>query len=218
MRSSFEKRAKLPDQGKIIELREPIARTSLIVPADNVGVIMQLCEDRRGTYVRTEYLSQTRVILTYDLPFAEMVYDFYDKMKSATHGYGTMDYHVKGFHVSDLVRLRILVGGQEVDALSTIVHKDQAEYKGRKIIQVLRKEIPRHMFEVPLQASIGKRIVARETIRAMFKNVTAKCYGGDITRKRKLIEKQREGKKKMKAVGSVQIPQKAFMAVLSAGR
>ncbi len=188
--------AKLPDEGNIIELREPIARTSLIVPAENVGVIMQLCEDRRGTYIRTEYLSPTRVILTYDLPFAEMVYDFYDKMKSATRGYGTMDYHVNGFQASNLVRLRILVAGHEVDALSTIVHKDQAEHRGRKIIHVLRKEIPRHMFEVPLQAAIGKRIVARETIKAMSKNVTAKCYGGDITRKRKLIEKQREGKKR----------------------
>lgn len=210
--------AKLPDEEKIIELREPIARTNLIVPAENVGIIMQLCEDRRGTYVRTEYLSPSRVILTYDLPFAEMVYDFYDKMKSATRGYGTMDYHIIGFQASNLVRLRILVGGQEVDALSTIVHRDQAEQKGRKIIQILRKEIPRHMFEVPLQAAIGKRIIARETIKAIFKNVTAKCYGGDITRKRKLLEKQREGKKKMKAVGSVQIPQKAFMAVLSAGK
>jgi len=206
--------AKIPDTVSIQEFREPTARVTLIVPHDNVGPIMQLCTDRRGTFVKTEYLSPTRVILTFDMPFAEIVYDFYDKLKSATRGYGTMDYTLTGYRDDDLVKLKILVMNEEVDALSTVVHRSTAAQKGRKIIQILRKEIARHLFQIPLQAAVGGKIVAREDIKPVGKNVTAKCYGGDITRKRKLLEKQKEGKKKMKAVGSVEIPQSAFMAVL----
>ncbi|MBI4565047.1 MAG: elongation factor 4 [Planctomycetes bacterium] len=206
--------AKLPDDSLLEEWREPVVRASLIVPTESIGAIMSLCEGRRGTYEKTEYISPTRVILTYKLPFAEIVYDFYDRLKSLTRGYGTLDYRFIGYETSDLTRLRILVGGQEVDALSVIFHRETAEQKGRRILRVLRKEIPRQMFEVALQAAIGKKVIAREDISALAKNVTAKCYGGDISRKRKLWEKQKEGKKRMKAVGRVEIPQEAFMAVL----
>src|SRR5262245_21312591 len=206
--------AKLPDDPLIDEWREPVVRASLIVPSESIGAIMTLCEGRRGTYEKTEYISPTRVILTYKLPFAEIVYDFYDKLKSMTRGYGTLDYRFLGYETAELTRLRILVGGQEVDALSVIIHRENAEAKGRRILRVLRKEIPRQMFEVALQAAIGKKVIAREDISALAKNVTAKCYGGDISRKRKLWEKQKEGKKRMKAVGRVEIPQAAFMAVL----
>ncbi|NUN48605.1 MAG: elongation factor 4 [Candidatus Brocadiae bacterium] len=207
--------AKLPDDGEIEEFREPISRLKLITPKDSIGDCMKLCLERRATFVTQEYISPTRVMLTYDIPFAEIIYDFYDKMKSITRGYGTMDYTVTGYRADNLARVRILVGGQEVDALSIVCHRDHAEYKGRKVLTILRKEIPRHLFEVALQAAIGGRVIARETIKSVGKNVTAKCYGGDITRKRKLLEKQKEGKKKMKNVGSVEIPQKAFLAVLS---
>jgi GTP-binding protein LepA len=190
-------------------------RVSLILPSDTIGALMKVCEDRRGTFVRQEYLSTKRVMLVYDLPLAEILYDFYDLLKSATKGYGTMDYDLLGFRNAELVRLRILVGGEEVDALSSICHRDEAEGRGRDVLKRLRKEIPRHMFEVALQAAVGGKIVARENIAAMRKNVTSKCYGGDITRKRKLLEKQKEGKKRMKLVGNVEIPQKAFLAVLS---
>jgi GTP-binding protein LepA len=206
--------AKLPDDPLIEEWREPVVRASIIVPAESIGAIMSLCEGRRGTYEKTEYISPTRVILTYKLPFAEIVYDFYDKLKSMTRGYGTLDYRFLGYETAELTRLRILVGGQEVDALSVIIHRENAEAKGRRILRVLRKEIPRQMFEVALQAAIGKKVIAREDISALAKNVTAKCYGGDISRKRKLWEKQKEGKKRMKAIGRVEIPQAAFMAVL----
>jgi GTP-binding protein LepA len=206
--------AKLPDDPLIEEWREPVVRASIIVPAENIGAIMTLCEGRRGTYEKTEYISPIRVILTYKLPFAEIVYDFYDKLKSMTRGYGTLDYRFLGYETADLTRLRILVGGQEVDALSIIIHRENSEQKGRRILRVLRKEIPRQMFEVTLQAAIGKKIIAREDISALKKDVTAKCYGGDISRKRKLWEKQKEGKKRMKSVGRVEIPQSAFMAVL----
>ena len=206
--------AKLPDDGLIHEWREPVVRAQLIIPTECIGVIMQLCQERRGTYEKTEYISKTRVILTYRLPFAEVVYDFYDKMKSMTRGYGTFDYRFIGFEPSNLVRLRIMVAGSEVDALSVIVHRETAELRGRRILRVLRKEIPKQMFEVALQAAIGKKVIAREDIGALAKNVTAKCYGGDISRKRKLWEKQKEGKKRMKSVGNVDIPQEAFMAVL----
>jgi len=210
--------AKLPDEGEIEEFREPICRLKLITPTESIGDCMKLCLERRGTFVSQEYISPIRVILQYDIPFAEIIYDFYDKMKSITRGYGTMDYHVEGYQPDNLVRLRILVGGTEVDALSVVCHRDQAEYKGRKVIQILRREIPRHLFEVALQAAIGGRVIARENIKAVGKNVIAKCYGGDISRKRKLLEKQKEGKKKMKNVGAVEIPQKAFLAVLSVDR
>jgi GTP-binding protein LepA len=209
--------AKLPDEQFIREWREPVVKAKIITPAEFIGFIMQLCEEKRGTYLKTTYLSPTRVILEYRLPFAEIVYDFYDKLKSGTRGYGTLDYVVEKYTPAELCRLRILVGGQEVDALSTIVAREFAERKGRAVLRVLRKEIPRHMFEVSLQAAIGKKIIAREDIAALAKNVTAKCYGGDISRKRKLWEKQKEGKKRMKAIGRVEIPQEAFMAVLRSG-
>jgi GTP-binding protein LepA len=209
--------AKLPDDAMIKEWREPMVRATLIVPAESIGAIMQLCQDRRGEYLKTEYISKTRVILYYKMPFAEIVYDFYDKLKSMTRGYGTLDYNLLGYQPAELCRLRILVAGNEVDALSVIVHRATAEQKGRKVLRVLRKEIPRHLFEIALQAAIGGKIIAREDIGAVGKNVLAKCYGGDITRKRKLLEKQKEGKRRMKNVGAVEIPQSAFMAVLRAG-
>jgi GTP-binding protein LepA len=209
--------AKLPDEAMIKEWREPMVRATIIIPADCIGPIMTLCQERRGEYLKTEYISKTRVIIHYKLPFAEIVYDFYDKLKSLTRGYGTLDYHMTGYEAGNLCRLRILVAGNEVDALSIIVHRDTAEQKGRKVLKVLRKEIPRHLFEIALQAAIGGKIIAREDIGSVGKNVLAKCYGGDITRKRKLLEKQKEGKKRMKNVGAVEIPQNAFMAVLKAG-
>jgi len=208
----------LPDENQIDEIREPIVRVDLIVPADSIGGVMQLADDRRGLYRETEYLSSERVILTYEFPLAEIIYDFYDKLKSATRGYGTMDYEVIDYRPDDLVKLDILVNNQKVDALSVIVHKSKADARGRRLIIKLRREISRHMFEIPLQAAIGSRVIARETIKALRKNVTAKCYGGDVTRKRKLLEKQKAGKKRMKMVGNVEIPQKAFLAVLEAGQ
>jgi GTP-binding protein LepA len=205
---------KVPDAGQIEEFREPIVRISFLLPAENIGDLMQLCTERRGTYLRTEYLSPTRAILAYELPLAEVIYDLYDKLKSVTHGYGTMDYDLLGFRPADLVRLDILVAGKRLDALSTIVHRSTAERRGRKLVKKLRGEIDRHLFEVVLQAAIGSRVIARESIAPMRKNVTAKCYGGDITRKRKLLAKQAAGKKRMKQVGQVGIPQEAFLAVL----
>jgi GTP-binding protein LepA len=206
---------KMPDANLIDEVREPVVLLTLIIGADHVGGIMKLCIDRRGTFESQEYISTTRVSLRFEMPLSEIIYDFYDRLKSITRGYGTMDYELLGFRAADLVRLRILVMRNEVDALSMIVHRSTAEYRGRKLLKKLRSEIPRHLFEVPLQAAIGGKIVARETIRALAKDVTAKCYGGDISRKRKLLEKQKEGKRRMKAVGGVEIPQKAFLAALS---
>jgi len=207
----------VPDAGEIEEFRQPIVRVNFVLPVESIGPVMQLCTDRRGVYIKTEYLSGTRAILTYELPLAEVIYDMHDKLKSSTRGYGTMDYEFVGYHPADLVRLDILVGGKRVDALSIVCDRRDAERRGRAIVKKLRGEIDRHMFEVALQAAIGARIIARETISAMRKNVTAKCYGGDITRKRKLWAKQREGKKRMKSIGSVDIPQKAFLAVLETG-
>jgi GTP-binding protein LepA len=204
----------VPDAGVIEEFREPIVKISFLIPAENIGSLMGMCTDRRGTFVRTEYLSKQRVILVYEMPLAEVIYDLYDKLKSVTHGYGTMDYEVLGFRAADLVKLDILVHGQKVDALSVIVHRSSAERRGRAILKKLREEIDRHLFEVALQAAVGARVVARENIAAMRKNVTAKCYGGDITRKRKLWSKQAEGKKRMKQIGQVEVPQEAFLAVL----
>jgi GTP-binding protein LepA len=205
---------KVPEAGQIEEFREPIGRVSFLLPAPNIGDLMTLCSERRGVYVRTEYLSPTRAILVYELPLAEVIYDLYDKLKSVTHGYGTMDYELLGYRAADLVRLDVLVHHNRVDALSTIVHRGTAERRGRNLLKKLREEIDRHLFEVVLQAAIGSRIIARENIAAMKKNVTAKCYGGDITRKRKLWAKQAAGKKRMKQVGQVEIPQEAFLAVL----
>jgi GTP-binding protein LepA len=204
----------VPDAGQIEEFREPIVRISFLLPSENIGDLMQLCTERRGTYVRTEYLSPARVILVFEMPLAEVIYDLYDKLKSVTHGYGTMDYEFLGYRPADLVRLDILVHGKRVDALSTIVHRGFADRRGRRLLKKLREEIDRHLFEVVLQAAIGNRIIARESIAPMRKNVTAKCYGGDITRKRKLWAKQAEGKKRMKQVGQVEIPQEAFLAVM----
>jgi GTP-binding protein LepA len=204
----------VPDTGQIEEFREPFVRISFLLPAENIGDLMQLCSERRGTYLRTEYLSPKRAMLVYELPLAEVIYDLYDKLKSVTHGYGTMDYEFLGYRPADLVRLDILVAGKRVDALSTIVHRTFAERRGRKLVRKLRGEIERHLFEIAIQAAIGSRIIARETIAPMRKNVTAKCYGGDITRKRKLWAKQAAGKKRMKQVGQVEIPQEAFLAVL----
>jgi GTP-binding protein LepA len=204
----------VPDSGQIEEFREPFVKINFLVPVANVGDLMQMCADRRGTFERQEYLSPTRVMLTYELPLAEVIYDLYDKLKSVTHGYGTMDFELVGFRPADLVRLDILVHGNRVDALSVIVHRATAERRGRKLVQKLKGEIDRHLFEIALQAAIGTRVIARETISAMRKNVTAKCYGGDITRKRKLWAKQAAGKKRMKQVGQVEIPQEAFLAVL----
>ena len=205
----------VPMEGDIEEFREPIVAMKIVLPSEYIGAVMQICEERRGKYISTEYLSEKRVILNYELPLAEVIFDFYDKLKSATRGYGTMDYTFLGYRPADLVRLDILVGGKKVDALSSIVHKDQAYYKGKRLAKKLREEIPRHLFEVVIQAAIGSRIIAREAIRPMRKDVTAKCYGGDITRKRKLLEKQKEGKKRLKVVGSVEIPQEAFLSVLT---
>ncbi|MEZ0265011.1 MAG: elongation factor 4, partial [Phycisphaerae bacterium] len=204
----------LPNPTSISEIREPFIEMNLILPADNVGALMKLCEDRRGVYKKTEYIGAARVILQYELPLAEVIYDFYDKLKSATKGYGTMDYDVIGFRPGDLVRMDILVNADRVDALALIVHRSKAESRGRKLLVRLKEEIDKHLFEIPLQAAIGGKIIARETIKSVGKNVTAKCYGGDVTRKRKLLEKQKEGKKRMKRVGSVDIPQEAFMAIL----
>jgi len=207
----------LPEPNYIEEIREPYVRVDLIVPSEAIGNVMQLAEERRATYMKTEYLSADRVILEYEFPLAEIIYDFYDKLKSASRGYGTMDYEMIGYRADNLVKMDILVNNNKVEALSIICHHTQAQKRGRAVIQKLRQEIPRHMFEVPLQAAIGNKVIARETIKALRKNVTAKCYGGDVSRKRKLLEKQKEGKKRMKMVGNVEIPQKAFMSVLEAG-
>jgi len=209
--------SELPDMSHVQEIREPMVATQLIVPAESVGNVMQLAQERRGLQKKNEYLSPSRVLLTYTFPLVEILYDFYDKLKSATRGYGTMDYEFSGFTGGDLVKLDILVNSVPVDALSIIVHRDKAVQRGRRLIVRLRRQIERHMFEIPLQAAIGTRVIARETIKAFRKNVTAKCYGGDITRKRKLLEKQKEGKKRMKQVGIVSIPQEAFMVVLDPG-
>ena len=209
--------SQLPDPSHLHEIREPIIRMNVIIPESFVGAIMKLCEDRRGTYKKTEYIGADRVIITYDIPLAEVIYDFYDKLKSSTKGYGTMDYEVKGFEPANLCRVDVLVNGNRVDALAMILHRSNAEERSRKILVKLKNQIDRHLFEIPLQAAIGGKVIARETIKSVGKNVTAKCYGGDVTRKRKLLEKQKEGKKRMKRVGQVDIPQEAFLAVMSAG-
>lgn len=204
----------LPDPSEIEYMEEPIVSAEIMVTTDFIGQIMELCQERRGVYLGMEYMEETRALLKYDLPLNEIIYDFFDALKSRSRGYASFDYEMKGYVRSELCKLDILINREEVDALSFIVHKDSAYERGRKMCERLKEEIPRHLFEIPIQAAIGSKIIARETVRAMRKDVLAKCYGGDISRKRKLLEKQKEGKKRMRQVGNVEVPQKAFMAVL----
>ena len=206
---------KMPDKQKILDIKEPYIRTNIFVPSEYIGPIMELCQDKRGNYISMEYLDPTRVNIHYEIPLSEIVYDFFDKLKSTTKGYASFDYELIGYKSSDLVKMDILLNGEVVDALSVIVHKDFAYKRGRSFVEQLRKLIPRQQFEVPIQACLGNKAIARETVKAVRKDVLAKCYGGDVSRKRKLLEKQKEGKKRMKMVGSVEIPQEAFLAVLS---
>lgn len=205
---------KMPDKVKISDIKEPYIRTNIFVPSEYIGAIMELCQEKRGNYISMEYLDAKRVNIHYEIPLSEIVYDFFDKLKSYTKGYASFDYDLIGYKSSNLVKMDILLNGESVDALSIIVHKDFAYNRGKVIVENLRKLIPRQQFEVPIQAAIGSKVVARETIKAVRKNVLAKCYGGDVSRKRKLLEKQKEGKKRMKMVGSVEIPQEAFLSVL----
>ena len=209
--------AKLPDAGRIAKLEEPVITAMILTPSEYVGPILQLCQDKRGVQQKLEYLKSDRVLVTYELPFNEVVMDFYDRLKTISRGYGSLDYHVTGYWESPLVKMDILVNGEPVDALSIIVHRDAAYERGRALASKMRELIPRQLFEIAIQAAIGNRIIARESVKALRKNVIAKCYGGDITRKRKLLEKQKEGKKRMKRVGRVEIPQEAFLAVLKVG-
>ncbi len=204
----------LPDPSEINYMEEPIVSAEIMVTTDFIGSIMELCQERRGNYISMDYLEGNRALLKYDLPLNEIIYDFFDALKSRSKGYASFDYELKGYEKSDLVKLDILINKEEVDALSFIVHADTAYERGRKMCEKLKNEIPRHLFEVPIQAAIGSKVIARETVKAMRKDVLAKCYGGDISRKRKLLEKQKEGKKRMRQIGNVEIPQKAFMSVL----
>ncbi len=209
--------ADLPDMGIVVAIREPIVKIDIICPNNNIGDLMKLCDNRRGTFQSQIAIGEDRQMLVYELPLAEIIYDFYDKLKSVTRGYGTMDYEIIAYRPDNLVKVQILVNGEAVEALALICHRDFAEQRSRQILQKLKEQISRHQFEIPLQAAIGGKIIARESIKSMRKNVTAKCYGGDISRKRKLLEKQKEGKKRMKQIGSVSIPQEAFMAILEQG-
>ena len=209
--------AHLPDATKIRALYEPYVSMDIHVPNEYVGNVMKLCEEKRGTQKNLHYLATNRVVVTYELPFAEIVYDFFDKLKSCTRGYASMDYQPVDYRESDLVRLDILLNGDPVDALAVIVHRERAYQYGRSLALKLKRTIPRQLFQVAIQAAIGQKIIARETVSAFRKDVTAKCYGGDITRKRKLLEKQKEGKKRMKRMGNVELPQEAFLAALKVG-
>lgn len=204
----------LPDPSEIEHMEEPVVNAEIMVTTEFVGPIMELCQERRGRYISMEYMEETRALLKYELPLNEIIYDFFDALKSRSRGYASFDYDIKGYEKSNLVKLDILINHEEVDALSFIVHAESAYERGRKMCEKLKEEIPRHLFEVPIQATIGSKIIARETVKAMRKDVLAKCYGGDITRKKKLLEKQKEGKKRMRQIGNVEIPQKAFMSVL----
>ena len=207
--------AKMPERQKIKEIKEPYIKTNIFVPSEYIGPIMELCQNKRGNYVSMEYIDTTRVNIHYEIRLSEIVYDFFDKLKSYTKGYASFDYELIGYKPSNLVKMDILLNGDIVDALSLIVHKDFAYNRGKAIVENLRKLIPRQQFEIPIQAVIGTKAIARSDIKAVRKNVLAKCYGGDVSRKRKLLEKQKEGKKRMKMVGSVEVPQEAFLAVLS---
>ena len=206
---------KFPDRVKIKAVKEPYIKTDIFLPSTYIGSVMELCQNKRGTYLNMEYLDEKRVNIHYEMPLSEVVYDFFDKLKSYTKGYASLDYEIIGYKESDLVKMDILINGEAVDALSIIVHKDFTYKRGRVIVENLKKIIPRQQFEVPIQAVIGSKVIARSDIKAMRKNVLAKCYGGDITRKRKLLEKQKEGKKRMKQIGKVEIPQEAFLSILS---
>ena len=205
----------MPVEQKIKDIKEPYIRTNIFVPSTYIGPIMELCQDKRGNYIGMEYIDQTRVNIHYEIPLSEIVYDFFDKLKSTTKGYASFDYEFIGYKSSKLVKMDILLNNEIIDALSIIVHKDFAYKRGKAIVENLRKMIPRQQFEVPIQACIGNKAIARADIKAVRKNVLAKCYGGDVSRKRKLLEKQKEGKKRMKMVGSVEVPQEAFLSVLS---
>ena len=204
----------MPDPSTIESMEEPVVSAEIMVTTEFVGAIMKLCQERRGVYKGMEYMEETRALLRYELPLNEIIYDFFDALKSRSRGYASFDYDLKGYAPSNLVKLDILINKEEVDALSFIVHADTAYERGRKMCEKLKEEIPRQLFEVPIQAAIGSKIIARETVKAMRKDVLAKCYGGDISRKKKLLEKQKEGKKRMRQIGNVEIPQKAFMSVL----
>jgi GTP-binding protein LepA len=204
----------LPDPSQIDWIEEPMVKCTIMTPKEYVGNIMELCQERRGTYINMEYMDEMRVIVHYRMPLNEIIYDFFDALKSRTRGYASLDYEMDGYEKSDLVKLDILLNGDVVDALSFIVHKEKAYARGRRMAEKLKDNIPRQNFEIPIQACIGGKIIARETIKAFRKDVIAKCYGGDITRKKKLLEKQKEGKKRMRQVGSVEVPQEAFMSVL----
>lgn len=207
--------AKMPEAIMIQEIEEPFVKTTVMLPSEYVGPVMQICQNKRAIFHNMSYIDPTRVSLVYDMPLAEIIIDFFDRLKSSTKGYASFDYHFSQYRPSKLVRLDILLNGEKVDALSVIVHKDDAYRRGRAIVEKLKEQIPRHLFEIPIQAAIGARIIARSTIKALRKNVLAKCYGGDVSRKKKLLEKQKEGKKRMRAIGNVEIPQSAFLAVLS---
>ena len=204
----------LPDPSEIEYMEEPVVAAEIMVTSEYIGAIMDLCQERRGIYEGMEYMEATRALLRYTLPLNEIIYDFFDALKSRSRGYASFDYEMKGYQRSELVKLDILVNKEEVDALSFIIHADIAYERARKMCEKLKEEIPRQLFEIPIQAAIGSKIIARETVKAMRKDVLAKCYGGDISRKKKLLEKQKEGKKRMRQVGNVEIPQKAFMSVL----
>lgn len=216
-KTQIDSPAKMPRREIIKTTLEPYVKCSIFTPSDYIGPLMELCQDKRGTFINIDYLDSTRVTINYEIPLSEIVYDFFDRLKSCTKGYASFDYELIGYKESNLVKMDILLNGETIDALSVIVHKDFAYTRGRAVVEKLKEIIPRQMFEVPIQAAIGMHVIARETIRAMRKDVLAKCYGGDVTRKRKLLEKQKAGKKRMKQIGSVEVPQEAFLSILSTG-